>query len=232
MSAILTFEQVWLRGAYLRSDQPLAGITFSLGKGDLALIHADHDSEDVPYIDLATGLLPPDEGRVLFKGQDWAVGMSYHACFRSRSRIGTLARRNIWVSNQTVLRNVVLSERHHTHRREGELEAEADDLGRQVGLTGIPRVRPDAVAVRQLRMAGWVRAFMGKPDLVVLLFPEHDAVAGWPTLLDGILAKYLAEGGAVLVVSDQRQLWELPVMESARHYGFTDRKWVLLSKDA
>jgi ABC-type ATPase involved in cell division len=229
LSDILSLEQVGLKGKDLRGNRTLQDISFSLREGEIVLVHSDYDNEDVPYIDLVTGLLRPDTGRVVFKGKDWAAGMSYHAQFRARSRIGSLARQHVWLSNQTVVRNVILSQRHHTSRPEVDLEKEADALAREVGLSRIPRVRPDAVSARELRMAGWVRAFMGSPDLVVLLFPERDAMAEWPAFLDAMLGTYMAKGGAAFVVSDNPSLWQLSVMGSARHYGFREGKWLELS---
>jgi len=224
MSPILTFDNVGIAGRGPGADVRAEGVHFTLSSGEIVLVQADHDSEDIPFLELAIGLLAPDQGRICFEGQDWCT-MGYPAQLAARSRIGTLARRQVWLANQTVLRNVLLGQRHHTLRSEEQLEAEADMLANRVGLAGIPRSRPEAVAARPLRMAGWVRAFMGHPVLLVLMFPGHEAVMGWPSMLDDLLQRALQAGAAALVVSDQERLVSLPVMLEARRFRIEAGTW-------
>lgn len=227
MSAILTFDNVSTVSHAGDRDVRVEGVSFSLEPGEMVLVHADHESEEVPFLDLATGLVVPDCGQISFAGQDWCA-MHDAAQLKARSRIGTLAKEQVWLANQTVLRNVLLAQRHHTSRAEQELEAEADALAQAVGLEEVPRSRPEAVAPRSLRMAGWVRAFIGNPALLVLMFPEQEAMSSWPGILNDLLQSALSGGAAAVVVSDQAELWELPVMRAARHFGMEKGGWAKL----
>jgi ABC-type ATPase involved in cell division len=221
---LLAFENVQTAGDGRHRSACASGITFEACAGDVILVHADQESEDLPLLDLAIGLMEPDAGHIRFCGEDWA-SMAYAKQLGSRHRIGTLAKEQVWLSNQTVMRNVLLGLRHHTTRTDVDLEAEADALAKIVGLGEIPRVRPAVVPPRRLRMAGWVRAFVGLPELVVLIFPEQDALAAWPGMLNGLLESARERGAAALVVSDSEALWGLPVMAGARHFCVQDGVW-------
>jgi ABC-type transporter Mla maintaining outer membrane lipid asymmetry ATPase subunit MlaF len=221
VAEILSFNRVACPGLHRSRWE---GISLAIGKGELAVVHVDHTTEDIPFLELALGLLEPLSGSVCWKGRDWHR-IPYGAQLRARSRIGSLAKEQVWLSNQTVLRNVMLRQRHHTAQPDKDLEKEADRLAGQVGLDGIPEGRPDAVPTRRLRMAGWVRAFTGKPELLLLMFPEHEALLHWDRWLDALLQDALARGAAALVVSDQPVLWQLPVMQNGPHYGFAGGGW-------
>src|ERR1700757_4666299 len=64
--------------------------------------------------------------------------------------------------------NILLPQLHHTKRSESDLREAAAQLSRSFGLPGLPISRPDALAGIDLARSACVRAFMGKPRLLIL----------------------------------------------------------------
>lgn len=223
-SSVLRFEGVEYRSSS-EVYASFAGAEFTLCAGGLTGVHIDRDSEHVPLADLATGLLVPLAGRVLFGGCDW-TRMSVFEQAAARGRIGCVLEANGWISSLTVRQNILLRERHHTLRTEEDLVGEAERLCRVAGLDGIPEGRPDRMRPRELRVLEWVRAFMGKPALAVLVFPERDASSGACDACGALVERARAAGTAVLWISDRTEVWSQPFMAGAEHYEIRDERWV------
>ncbi len=227
--AILRFEEV----AYRSSDESYAsfsGASLELRPGGLVAVHISHDSEHVPIADLATGLMEPTAGRVFLEGRDWKALDAFEQA-AARGRIGCVLEQPSWISSLSVPQNIMLRERHHTRRPEAELAAEADQLCRLVGLEAIPALRPDRVRSRELRMLEWVRAFMGRPVLVVLVFPEREAFSGACTACARLVERARSAGTAVLWISDRADVWRQPLMAGADHFQIKDERWIPLNRE-
>jgi len=226
---ILRFEAVDYR-ASSESSSSFTGASLALAPGGLATVHIDHDSEHVPLADLATGLLDPTAGRVLFGEHDWRTMGPFEQA-AARGRIGCVLEQPSWVSSLGVLQNIMLRERHHTRRPDAEIAHEATQLCRLAGLKSIPTVRPDRVRSRELRMLEWVRAFLGNPALVILVFPARDALSGACTACAQLVERARVAGTAVLWISDRAEDWRQPMMAQGDHFQIKDERWIPLNRE-
>jgi phospholipid/cholesterol/gamma-HCH transport system ATP-binding protein len=225
---ILRFEAVDYR-AVSEASASVSGISLALAPGALAAVHVDHDSEQVPIADLASGLLVPSAGRILFEEQDWQ-SMDPFEQAAARGRIGCVLEQPGWVASLGVLQNIMLRERHHTRRPDAEIADEAGRLCQLAGLDAIPAVRPDRVRSRELRMLEFVRAFMGTPALVVLAFPEREALSDACAVCAQLAGRARAAGTAVIWISDDAEVWRQPLMESAEHFQIKNERWMPLNR--
>lgn len=226
VESILRFEAV----AFRSPDESCASFTdatLALCAGELAALHIDHDSEHVPIADLATGLLAPTRGRVCMMERDWQEMDAFEQA-AARGRVGCVLETPSWVSSLSVEQNIMLRERHHTARPDADIASEARALCRLAGLGDIPDARPDRVRSRELRMLEWVRAFMGDPALVVLIYPERDAFSGSCSACAQLVECARANGTAVLWVSNRPEVWHQPVMAGAVHFQIKDERWMPL----
>lgn len=155
----------------------LCDVSFSGSAGECIAVLLEEECDYFPLADLAQGILPPDRGQVRFLGEDWALAPASRQA-ELRGKTGRVFERQGWVSNLSIRENVLLSQLHHTRRREGEILAEAERLAVAAGLTGVPDERPDAVSAADRRRLEWVRAFLGAPHLVLLERPEVGAPRG------------------------------------------------------
>jgi len=175
-----------------------------------ALVEVPHDRDALPLAPAAQGLVLADAGRVAFLGHVWNDRqLSTEATLRGR--IGRVFAQRGWVSNLSVLENVVLSQRHHTKRPEAELEQAADDLARQFDLSQVPRGRPANVAPDMLRRAEWVRALLGQPELILLEHPLRESSPAFAPALVRQLRGALERGAAAIWITSEVD--ELPLAE-------------------
>ena len=229
LESILRFEAV----AFRSPDESFASFTdatLALCAGELAALHIDHDSEHVPIADLATGLLAPTRGRVCMMERDWQEMDAFEQA-AARGRVGCVLETPSWVSSLSVEQNIMLRERHHTRRPDAEIAHEATQLCRLAGLKSIPTVRPDRVRSRELRMLEWVRAFLGNPALVILVFPARDALSGACTACAQLVERARVAGTAVLWISDRAEDWRQPMMAQGDHFQIKDERWIPLNRE-
>lgn len=196
---ILQFQNVTaeLQAPY---ETGLAATDFTLNAGDLLLARVAIESVRTPLPDLAQGLLAPVEGTVSFSGQNWQTAHPDRVA-ELRGRIGRVFESGGWLSNLDVDENVLLSQKYHTGRPEQEMLDEAQGLARFFDLPALPKGRPHQVARHELRRAQWVRAFIGKPLLIILEDPTEDLQARWAEKLVEKSRQARDEGAAVIWIT-------------------------------
>ncbi|HOW97558.1 MAG TPA: ABC transporter ATP-binding protein [Kiritimatiellia bacterium] len=211
-------------------DQGLASLSLALRRGERLLILLDPFERPGLFGDLASGLVEPDAGRVVFDGHDWArLGPARAAA--ARARIGRVYERPLWVSNLDVDENITLVQRHFTTRPEPEIDAEAVALARSFGLEDLPRLRPARVPPRDLRVADWTRAFLGRRDLLILERPLRDAP---PDKAAGLVRAARAasdRGAAVIWLQDAGDRNIVKEFEPARVFEWAGAQWAPVERN-
>ena len=149
---------------------PRAPLDLTLAEGDFALIETSGPRRGGALADLCMGLAPLLGGAVRFLGRDWAALPSHHAD-ALRGRIGRLFHLPIRADTPDVAARVLLGRLHHTRVPEPELRAEAVGLALRFGLPGLPAGPARLLAGPDLLRAACVRAFLGRPRLIVLELP-------------------------------------------------------------
>jgi phospholipid/cholesterol/gamma-HCH transport system ATP-binding protein len=197
----------------------LAGVSFSLNGADLMLVRIEEGLTHLPFADVAQGLVEPDAGRVAFLGEDWRT-MPPNRSAECRGQIGRVFETHAWISNLDVDENVMLAQRSHTMRPESEIAAEAGAFAGQFGLGELPRGRPAVVRRSDLRRAGWVRAFIGEPRLIILENPMKDALMDALPGLIGAVKAARGRGAAVIWMSDDARVLSQVAQESTHKFEF------------
>jgi phospholipid/cholesterol/gamma-HCH transport system ATP-binding protein len=197
------------------SDYEIAldGVSFELTAGDLLMVRIERENERVPLADLAGGLVPPIVGTVTFLSQDWQM-LSADRAAAQRSKIGRLFDDEGWISDLDVDENIMLAQRHHTHRTEEEIMDEALKFARMFGLPGLPRGRPNKVRRWDLRKAACIRAFLGHPTLIILEQPVRGVYADSMAALLNAVHFARARGAAVIWTVTDPQIWNHPAVRA------------------
>jgi phospholipid/cholesterol/gamma-HCH transport system ATP-binding protein len=206
--SILKFGNVTVPpGPHYETD--LWNISFELNSGELLLVRIERENERLPLADAAEGLVPATQGSVRFRGEDWQ-GMSADHAAAQRGNIGRLFEDEGWISDVDVDQNILLAQRHHTQRSEGEILEEALRFARMFGLPGLPRGRPGKMRRWDLRKAACIRAFLGQPALIIIEQPARGVYADFMAPLVNAVQSARTRGAAVLWTVTDPRIWNYP----------------------
>ncbi|MBA4387826.1 MAG: organic solvent ABC transporter ATP-binding protein [Verrucomicrobia bacterium] len=221
-TVVLTFEDVCF-APETEKVGALDGVTFSVAAGKLMLILSDEEGTLDPLCDLAEGLVWPDSGMVAFQGVDWAR-MPADDQVSTRGRIGRVFASQGWVSNLGLYDNVTLAQRHHTVRSEDEIRRAAMRLGLALGLQAIPDLPPDTMPADVLKKAECVRAFLGRPALVLLEGPENGMDREATKALVSIVNSAVAGGVSVVWMTKSAAVYRDTSLENPSRYTLKSGK--------
>jgi phospholipid/cholesterol/gamma-HCH transport system ATP-binding protein len=163
---------------------PLAALNLNLAEGDFALIETPGPRRGGAFADICAGLAPLASGSVRFLGRDWATIPDRHRD-ALRGHIGRLFYQPLRPDTPDVAARVLLGRMHHTRIPDAELRAEAADLALRFGLPGLPAGPARQLTDPDLLRAACVRAFVGRPRLIIL---ELTVAAQQDDLLPALLS--------------------------------------------
>jgi phospholipid/cholesterol/gamma-HCH transport system ATP-binding protein len=204
MAQILRLSHV--RCAALFGSAGQVELDFTLLPGELALITARDPTLAAGFSDLCCGLEPVDEGTVRFLERDWSA-LPHDIANGLRGQIGCVMASPGWLGFLDVATNVLLAPLYHIRRDIDQLRDEAAALARHFGLPGIPAGPIDSLSQDDLLRAGYVRAFLGDPKLVILESPVQGL---FPDLVPSLLNQIAAlrdRGGAAIWLTRSRLVW-------------------------
>lgn len=210
---ILNFDKVAVRSSP-QYETGLSNASFSLTAGDLMVVRIERENERLPLADTAQGLVSGDHGTVSFLGEDWQ-GLGTDRAAAQRGRIGRVFDDEGWISDLDVDENIVLAQLHHTNRTEAEIIDEALSLARVFGLPGLPRGRPGQVRRWDLRKAACIRAFLGRPALVIIEQPIRGIYADFMDPLLNAVQSARRRAAAVLWMVSDPQMWKSAALHAA-----------------
>ncbi len=182
------------------------GVSLGLAEGTLTAIIGPNGAGKTTFINLLTGMFPPDVGTIRFKGEDITRLPSHERVRRGLTRSFQIM--NIFPT-LTVRQNLllpVLSRRGRTHRAmtrvEGEMEAiqEAEEVLRDIGLWEQREARASALSHGDQRLLELGIAVGAQPQLCFL----DEPCAGMnPVERQGILEflrRLSSHGGTTFVI--------------------------------
>ncbi|OJG06092.1 putative ABC transporter ATP-binding protein [Pseudonocardia autotrophica] len=147
------------------------------------------------------GLLEPDEGEVLVFGKDiWKV--SEHEQYELRKRFGVLFQDGALFGSMNIFDNVAFPLRKHTSMSEPDIADLVMRRLQEVGLERATEKHPSEVSGGMRKRAGFARALVLDPDIV--LFDEPDSgldPVRTSLLCDLILQMHAEHGGTYLIVT-------------------------------
>ena len=203
--SILSFDGVTL-GSDVLYDTGMWGVDFSLSPGELLLLITEKTNPRLPIADAAVGITDPQAGTIRFLAEDWYQIDSDKANSR-RGSVGRVFDDGGWISNLSVEENIVLAERHHTGRKDADIREEAAQLARLFDLPGIPMRHPEFVRDHDLQRAACIRAFLGKPMLLVLEQPTRGIYPHVMPPLMNMIGNARKRGSAVIWVTSDVEVW-------------------------
>ncbi len=187
----------------------LDGIDLEVRRGETVCILGPSGSGKSTLLRCLNWLEEPDAGIVRLSGDRMGmmpggnVRMGDAALSRMRTRMGFVFQHFALWPHLTVLGNIMAAPLHVQRRKPAEVEAEARELLRKVGLAGRESAFPARLSGGQKQRVGIARALAMKPDLV--LFDEPTSALD-PELVGEVLLvmrELAAEGMTMVVVTHE-----------------------------
>jgi phospholipid/cholesterol/gamma-HCH transport system ATP-binding protein len=150
----------------------LRGLNMGLPEGKISMILGPSGTGKSVCIKHMVGLLYPDEGDVLVHG-DSVPNMQDDDLFEMRKKFGVLFQDGALFGSMNVFDNTAFPLRQHTDKPEEEIAEIVNRRLREVGLADANDRMPNELSGGMRKRAGFARALVLDPDIV--LFDEPDS---------------------------------------------------------
>jgi phospholipid/cholesterol/gamma-HCH transport system ATP-binding protein len=179
----------------------LNGLNLGIPDNQISMILGPSGTGKSVCIKHMVGLLYPDEGDVLVFG-DSVPNMADDDLFEMRKRFGVLFQDGALFGSMNLFDNVAFPLRQHTDKGEDEIREIVMRRLREVGLLGAADKMPNELSGGMRKRAGFARALVLDPDIV--LFDEPDS--GLDPVRTALLCELIQEvheenGGAYVVIT-------------------------------
>ena len=150
----------------------LRGLNMELPDDKISMILGPSGTGKSVCIKHMVGLLYPDQGDVIVHGES-VPNMPDDQLFDMRKKFGLLFQDGALFGSMNLYDNVAFPLRQHTDRGEDEVEEIVNRRLREVGLEGSSDKMPNELSGGMRKRAGFARALVLEPDIV--LFDEPDS---------------------------------------------------------
>jgi phospholipid/cholesterol/gamma-HCH transport system ATP-binding protein len=179
----------------------LIGLNMGLPEGKISMILGPSGTGKSVCIKHMVGLLYPDEGDVLIHGES-VPNMTDDELFDMRKKFGVLFQDGALFGSMNLLDNVAFPLRQHTDKSEEEVMDIVNTRLQEVGLAEAGEKMPNELSGGMRKRAGFARALVLDPDIV--LFDEPDS--GLDPVRTALLCELIQEvheenGGAYVVIT-------------------------------
>lgn len=197
--------------------------------GDFFLIRLARAEQTATLADACAGIIPPLQGAVYFLGRNWQK-LRPDMANALRGRIGSVFTAANWINHLSVLENILLPQLYHTHRSAGRIRNEAFELAERFGLPGVPLGPPGDFTRADLQRAACVRAFLGRPFLLLLQEPTGDMASEILSPLVQAVRDARDRGAAVIWFTRKGRIWNDTSIPATRRYRLVARKLMEVTK--
>jgi phospholipid/cholesterol/gamma-HCH transport system ATP-binding protein len=179
----------------------LNGLNLGLPDDQISMILGPSGTGKSVCIKHMVGLLYPDQGDVLVHGES-VPNMADDDLFAMRKKFGVLFQDGALFGSMNVFDNTAFPLRQHTDKAEEEIQDIVNRRLKEVGLAGAMDKMPNELSGGMRKRAGFARALVLDPDIV--LFDEPDS--GLDPVRTALLCELIQEvheenGGAYVVIT-------------------------------
>jgi phospholipid/cholesterol/gamma-HCH transport system ATP-binding protein len=182
-------------------NRVLNGLNLGLPDNQISMILGPSGTGKSVCIKHMVGLLYPDEGDVLVHGES-VPNMADDDLFDMRKKFGVLFQDGALFGSMNVFDNTAFPLRQHTDKGDDEIDEIVNRRLKEVGLAGAMDKMPNELSGGMRKRAGFARALVLDPDIV--LFDEPDS--GLDPVRTALLCELIQEvheenGGAYVVIT-------------------------------
>jgi phospholipid/cholesterol/gamma-HCH transport system ATP-binding protein len=181
------------------SNKILRGLDLAIPEGKVSMILGPSGTGKSVCIKHMVGLLFPDQGDVLVKGQS-VPDLADDDLFEMRKRFGVLFQDGALFGSMNLYDNVAFPLRQHTDKGEGEVKEIVDRRLNEVGLIPARDKYPNELSGGMRKRAGLARALVLDPDIVLFDEPDSGLDPVRTALLCELIEEVHAENGGTYIV--------------------------------
>jgi phospholipid/cholesterol/gamma-HCH transport system ATP-binding protein len=219
---VLRFEDTVLTtDRYSRSV--LDKLNLEVFGGDLFLFRLARSEQTSTFADACAGIIQPLRGAVYFLGRNWQE-LRPDLANALRGRIGRMFTTANWMNQLSLMENILLPQLYHTHRSSSHIRDEAGQLAERFGLPGVPLGLPGDFTPADLQRAACVRAFLGRPLLILLQEPTIGMASDILSPLIQAIRDARDRGAAVIWLTRKSAIWNDASIPATDRYRLVARK--------
>lgn len=190
--------------------QILHGIDVTYQKGKTNMIIGASGSGKSVLTKCTVGLIKPDEGQVLYNGQDFTA-MNIDEKKEIRKEIGMLFQGSALFDSLTVEENIKFPLRMHSDMNEEEMKARVNECLERVDMVGINDRFPAEVSGGMQKRVGIARAIALKPKYLFCDEPNSGLDPSTSILIDNLIKELTEELQitTVVVTHDMNSVMEI-----------------------
>jgi phospholipid/cholesterol/gamma-HCH transport system ATP-binding protein len=194
-----TIEVHGVRKAFGESAPVLDGVSIDFVDNAITTVLGPSGTGKSVLLKHIVGLLEPDEGEVLVFGRSlW--GMTQAERFEVRKKFGVLFQDGALFGSMSLYDNVAFPLRKHTQKSEAEIRDIVMSHLVEVGLELAVDKAPNEISGGMRKRAGFARALVMRPDVVLFDEPDSGLDPVRTKLLCQLIAKVHAEHGGTYIV--------------------------------
>ena len=177
----------------------LRGLNMGIPNNKISMILGPSGTGKSVCIKHMVGLLYPDDGDVLVHGES-VPNMPDDDLFEMRKKFGVLFQDGALFGSMNLFDNVCFPLRQHTDKGEDEIGEIVNRRLREVGLEGAADKMPNELSGGMRKRAGFARALVLDPDIVLFDEPDSGLDPVRTALLCELIEEIHAENGGAYVV--------------------------------
>jgi phospholipid/cholesterol/gamma-HCH transport system ATP-binding protein len=181
------------------SNHVLRGLNMSLPENTISMILGPSGTGKSVCIKHIVGLLYPDSGDVIVKGQS-IPSLRDAELFETRKKFGVLFQDGALFGSLNLYDNIAFPLRQHTLKSEDEIAEIVDRRMREVGLGGEGAKMPNELSGGMRKRAGFARSLVLDPEIVLFDEPDSGLDPVRTALLCELIKEIHAENGGCYVV--------------------------------
>jgi phospholipid/cholesterol/gamma-HCH transport system ATP-binding protein len=177
----------------------LRGLNMGLPEGKISMIIGPSGTGKSVCIKHIVGLLYPDEGDVIVKGNS-IPSLSDNDLFKLRRKFGVLFQDGALFGSLNLYDNVAFPLRQHTEKGEEEIAEIVNRRLKEVGLGDANEKMPNELSGGMRKRAGFARALVLDPEILLFDEPDSGLDPVRTALLCELIKEVHAENGGCYVV--------------------------------
>lgn len=177
----------------------LKGVSFKFEPGKVNLIIGASGSGKTTITRCIVGLITPDEGQILFNGQDF-LQMSFEEQKQIRTQLGFLFQGSALFDSMTVEENVMFPLKMFSNYSKAEIRNRAHGYLEKVGLAHATKLLPSELSGGMKKRVGIARAIAAEPTYLFCDEPNSGLDPQTSVLIDALIKQLTQELNITTIV--------------------------------